>query len=63
MLKMAHILLERVEGAKKLPMNSLDEFVGAMNCDSTENSDASLSLILYHCILVKEVIPEFKLPS
>jgi hypothetical protein len=44
-------------------MNSLDEFVGAMNCDSTENSDASLSLILYHCLLVKEVIPEFKLPS
>lgn len=63
MLKMAQILLERVEGAKKLPMNSLDEFVGAMNCDSTENGDASLSLILYHCLLVKEVIPEFKLPS
>lgn len=33
MLRMAHCLMEKLEVATKLPMNSLQEFVSAMNCD------------------------------
>ena len=33
MLRMANCLVEKLEEATKLPFNSLEEFVSAMNCD------------------------------
>lgn len=34
-----------------------------MDSDSSENLEASLSMITYHFILVKEINPEMELPS
>lgn len=58
-------LVHRTDGTIKdrLPFRSLADFVQLMESDRSSELEASLSVVLYHALLVSEVVLQYEVPQ